>query len=205
MTDTSSDPTREGLPLETLLSRYAPSVHPPQLSVGDVSYVLEDTAVGRLLIAARSDGHLLACSFAPHEDAEGRLLDRLARVVSPRVIRGGHAPSAARRQLAEFLAGERRTFELDLDLALATPFQRVVLSRLTGFVGYGRTTSYGALARELGQPKAARAVGTALGANPLCLVLPCHRVVASSGALTGYAGGLEAKRRLLALETSQVS
>jgi methylated-DNA-[protein]-cysteine S-methyltransferase len=202
MNDTLGRPTDGPPPIEALLSRFAPPIRPPHLGGGDVNYVLEDTAVGRLLLAARSNGSLLACSYTPHEGVENHLLDRLAKVVSPRVVRGGHALDATRRQLAEFLAGQRHTFDLTVDLALATPFQRVVLSRLTGIVGYGRTTSYGSLAREIGQPTAARAVGTALGMNPVCVVVPCHRVVASSGALTGYAGGLEAKRQLLALETS---
>lgn len=202
MNDIPGKPVDGLPPIEALLSRFAPPVRPPELSGGDINYVLEDTAVGRLLLAARSDGSLLACSYTPHEGVESHLLDRLAKVVSPRVVRGGHVLDAARRQLAEFLAGQRRTFDLTVDLALATPFQQVVLSRLAGSVEYGRTTSYGSLAREIGQPSAARAVGTALGANPVCVVMPCHRVVASSGALTGYAGGLEAKRQLLALETS---
>jgi methylated-DNA-[protein]-cysteine S-methyltransferase len=83
---------------------------------------------------------------------------------------------------------------------LTTPFQRQVLTVLPQVVGYGRRASYGEVAAGLGRPKASRAVGTALGANPLCVVLPCHRVVGATGALTGYAGGLEAKRYLLDLE-----
>jgi methylated-DNA-[protein]-cysteine S-methyltransferase len=87
-----------------------------------------------------------------------------------------------------------------VDLALATPFQREVLTALANGVGYGRTASYGDLARAIGRPAASRAVGGALNHNPLCVVVPCHRVVAASGALTGYAGGLAAKRLLLQLE-----
>jgi methylated-DNA-[protein]-cysteine S-methyltransferase len=86
------------------------------------------------------------------------------------------------------------------DLSLATPFQRVVLPRLAATVGYGERATYGQLAARVQRPTAARAVGAALGANPLCVILPCHRVVASSGALTGYAGGLAAKAYLLELE-----
>jgi methylated-DNA-[protein]-cysteine S-methyltransferase len=87
-----------------------------------------------------------------------------------------------------------------VDLALATPFQREVLTALPVAAGYGRTATYGELARAVGRPAAARAVGGALNHNPLCVVVPCHRVVAASGDLTGYAGGLDAKRHLLALE-----
>jgi methylated-DNA-[protein]-cysteine S-methyltransferase len=173
---------------------------PPSLT-GDVSYLLEDTALGRMLLATRADGVLVASSFAPSGAAEKGLLERLARAVSPRVIRTPAGPGLddVRRQLAAYLAGRRRRFELAVDPVLATSFQRTVLARLPE-VGYGARISYRELATRLGRPQAARAVGAALGANPLCVVLPCHRVVASSGALTGYAGGLEAKQLLLDLE-----
>jgi methylated-DNA-[protein]-cysteine S-methyltransferase len=114
-----------------------------------------------------------------------------------------HQPRAldqVRRELDAYLSGELRAFDLPTALVLATPFQRIVLGRLADAVGYGHRTTYGALARDIQRPSASRAVGAALGANPLCVVLPCHRVVASSGALTGYAGGLAAKEYLLALE-----
>jgi methylated-DNA-[protein]-cysteine S-methyltransferase len=188
--------------LQVALAAFTPDVRPPRPDGADVYYVFEDTPVGRLLVAGRPNGVLLACRYAPDDAEADRMLDRLARAVSPRVLRGGRSLDAARRQLGEFLAGRRRVFDLPTDLALANPFQRTVLTRLAAEVGYGRTTSYGALAAGVGRPTAARAVGAALGANPLCVVLPCHRVLAASGALTGYAGGLEAKRLLLSLETS---
>jgi methylated-DNA-[protein]-cysteine S-methyltransferase len=189
--------------IEAALADFMPAVHPPRLEGADVNYVLEDTVVGRLLLAAGPGGTLLSCGYVPDDATAGHLLDRLARVVSPRVLRGGRALEPARRELGEYLDGRRKAFDLDVDLALATPFQRVVLDRLARSVAYGRTMSYGELAREIGRPSASRAVGAALGANPLCVVLPCHRVVAASGALTGYAGGLDAKRLLLDLEASQ--
>src|SRR5205085_9923425 len=102
------------------------------------------------------------------------------------------------RQLREFFAGERTAFELPLRPA-GTPFQRAVWDALLE-VPYGETTGYGALAQRLGRPGAARAVGLANARNPLAIVVPCHRVVGASGALTGYAGGLERKRFLLELE-----
>ena len=89
------------------------------------------------------------------------------------------------------------------DLALASPFQRVVLPRLAASVHYGERATYGQLARAVERPSAVAGGGAALGANPLCVVLPCHRVVASSGALTGYAGGLAAKEYLLELEARE--
>lgn len=186
-------------PLEVALRGYQPTVKPPTLTGGDVVYVVDDTPLGRMLFAARPDGTLLATSYAPDDGSAERLLGRLAARVSPRVLRGGRALDDVRRELDDYLAGRRRDFDLPVDPVLATAFQRGVLARLPD-VGYGTTTSYGAFAAGMGRPTASRAVGTALGANPLCVVLPCHRVVGASGALTGYAGGLQAKRFLLDLE-----
>jgi len=183
------------------LAGYQPAISPPRLPGGDVGYLVEDTAVGRMLFAVRPDGTVLTCRFAPDEAHADALLDRVARAVSPRVLRGGKALDQVRREFEEYLTGRRRQFEVPLDLTLATPFQRSVLTRLRD-IGYGRTTSYGGLATAIGRPTASRAVGAALGANPLCVLLPCHRVLAGSGALTGYAGGVEAKRLLLGLEGS---
>ncbi|MDP9221662.1 MAG: methylated-DNA--[protein]-cysteine S-methyltransferase [Actinomycetota bacterium] len=188
--------------LERRLRGYAApdELRPPQLH-GDVAYVAHETAVGRLLLAARSDGRLLASHYAPDSAAEDALLTRLSRLVSPRVVRDARALDDARAALDGYLSGQLHTLAgLPLDLALATPFQRDVLPALARETTYGSRLSYGALAKAVGRPKAARAVGAALGANPLCIVLPCHRVVAGSGALTGYAGGLAAKEYLLDLE-----
>jgi methylated-DNA-[protein]-cysteine S-methyltransferase len=103
-----------------------------------------------------------------------------------------------RAELAEYFAGRRRTF----DVALApqgTPFQEAVWRRLMA-IGFGETTSYGRIAGEVGKPSAARAVGAAVGRNPISILVPCHRVVGESGALTGYAAGLPRKEALLRLE-----
>jgi methylated-DNA-[protein]-cysteine S-methyltransferase len=186
----------------TWLGAFDPVVRPPVLPASDVSYVVEDTAVGRMLLASTAAGDLVASAYLLPGATEELWLERLARAVSPRVLRQPAALDEVRRELSAYLAGERRTFDLRVDLALATPFQRVVLTGLRESVPYGQRTTYGALARRIGRPSASRAVGAALGANPLCVVLPCHRVVASSGALTGYAGGLAAKERLLALESA---
>ncbi|HEY3535160.1 MAG TPA: methylated-DNA--[protein]-cysteine S-methyltransferase [Pedococcus sp.] len=185
-----------------LLSSYDPAVRPPRLSASDVSYVVEDTSIGRMLLARNDTGALVASSFVADDAAEALLLQRLSVRVSPRVLRQPRELDEARRQLEEFLAGRSHGFTLRTDLALASQFQRVVLPRLAATVAYGERTTYGELAAAVDRPRAARAVGAALGANPLCVVLPCHRVVAASGALTGYAGGLAAKRRLLELEAS---
>ncbi|NLT56744.1 MAG: methylated-DNA--[protein]-cysteine S-methyltransferase [Actinomycetales bacterium] len=189
-------------PLRAALRGLRADVSPPLIDGGDLRFVVEDTPVGQLLLAARLDGTLLTSSFVGDDAEADSLLDRLAQRVSPRVLRGGEVLDAPRRQLDEYLTGRRRAFGLELDLTLATPFQRLVLDRLTREVGYGTTVSYSGLAVALGRPGSARAVGAALGANPLCVVLPCHRVVAASGALTGYAGGITAKRYLLDLEAA---
>ncbi|XVX20628.1 methylated-DNA--[protein]-cysteine S-methyltransferase [Actinomycetota bacterium] len=182
------------------LGRLTVDAVPPALPVTDVSYVVEDTAIGRMLLAVRPDGTLLASAFAPDAAAEDAWLVRLARQVSPRVLRAPRATDPARRELAAYLEGGVRDWQTPVDLALLTGFQRTVLTTLAERVGYGERSTYAALAAEVDRPRAARAVGAALGANPLCVRLPCHRVVAASGALTGYAGGLEAKRYLLDLE-----
>ncbi len=183
--------------LESRLARLtAPDLKPPVFPTADVAYTLHDTPIGTMLLAV-ANGRVVASSFGDEET----ITTRLAKAVSPRVLRQPRALDDVRRQLDEYLAGRRHAFELDVDLALATPFQRLVLTDLPAHTSYGRTTTYGRLAGEIHKPKAARAVGTALGANPVCVVLPCHRVIGSSGALTGYAGGLEAKRFLLNLES----
>ena len=102
-------------------------------------------------------------------------------------------------QLRAYFAGERTSFDLPLDLQGGTPFQQSVWSALLG-IPRGGTTSYAALARQVGKPQAARAIGAAVGRNPVSIVVPCHRVLGTGGSLTGYAGGLERKTALLQLE-----
>lgn len=183
------------------LAAFRPTMKPPVLPISDVSYVVEDTAIGRMLLARNESGALIASAFVRDTEDEDAWLHRLARQVSPRVLRQPQALDEARRELDDYLSGEREAFDLPTALVLATPFQRIVLGHLADAVTYGHRTTYGALAREIERPSASRAVGAALGANPLCVVLPCHRVVSVSGALTGYAGGLAAKEYLLALES----
>ena len=190
--------------LEARLSSYEPTIRAPRL-VGDVTYALHETAVGRLLLAAGPRG-LVASSYAASDDDEHRVATRLANAVSPRVVRGTSPMiDEARRELDGYFAGQRRSFDAPVDPALLTPFQSQVLLTLAGAVGYGSTTTYGELARLIGNPRAARAVGAALGANPVCIVLPCHRVIGRDGSLTGYAGGVPAKRLLLELEAASAS
>jgi methylated-DNA-[protein]-cysteine S-methyltransferase len=124
----------------------------------------------------------------------------------PIAVRSGWECSAAPfasacAQLHEYFAGRRTTFELPLAMN-GNPFERRVW-RALGDIPYGETTSYGALARDIGHPSAARAVGVANARNPIAVIVPCHRVIGAGGALTGYGGGLECKRLLLELETGQ--
>lgn len=179
-----------------------PLAGPPHLEPTDVSYVVDDTAVGRMLLAVRDDGRVLATAYAPDAGAEDRWLARIAASVSPRVLRHPAPTDAVRRALEEYLAGRARRVEVETDLALASDFQREVLTGLAASVGYGERTTYAVLARTVGHPGAARAVGTALGGNPLCVTIPCHRVLPAAGGVGGYAGGPAAKEHLLTLESS---
>ena len=106
----------------------------------------------------------------------------------------------AERQLREYFAGRRRAFDLKLDFA-GTPFQRSVWKALLT-IPFGQTRTYGEIAKQVGRPSASRAVGAANGRNPVAIVAPCHRVIGSTGALTGFGGGLDVKERLLRLEGS---
>jgi methylated-DNA-[protein]-cysteine S-methyltransferase len=146
--------------------------------------------VGKLTLVA-SDAGLVAVLWP--EEREGRV--PLAGVSAA----GGHSVfDAAAKQLTEYFAGRRRAFALPLD-PRGTAFQRAVWAALSE-IPYGETRSYGDIARKIGRRSAVRAVGAANGRNPLSIIVPCHRVVGQGGALTGFAGGLAAKRYLLDLE-----
>ena len=161
----------------------------------DVGFDVVDSAIGPLLVAATKRG-LCRVWFRPDPEQQ---LDSLSHTFGPRVLRSHASVENAHRQLDEYFAGRRESFELDVDLRATAPFARQVLEEL-GRVPYGQTTTYGALAAKVGAPRAARAVGTVMNRNPIPIVLPCHRVVGANGSLTGYAGGLDLKERLLRLE-----
>lgn len=156
----------------------------------DVRYDIVDSPIGDLLVASTERGLARI-----HFGAEGHE-EELARRFGARVLRS--PIDDVRRELDEYFAGQRTTFDLPLDLR-AAPFHVEVLQELA-LVPYGRTTTYGALASQVGRPRAARAVGTVMNRNPIPIVLPCHRVVGANGSLTGYAGGLDLKLKLLQLE-----
>jgi methylated-DNA-[protein]-cysteine S-methyltransferase len=164
----------------------------------DVAVRTIDSPVGPLLLAATPRG-LVRIAY----DREGMdaVLQWLASMISPRVLAAPRRLESAARQLDEYFSGRRRVFEVPLDLRLASGFRSTVLGYLTG-IPYGRTQSYAEVAAGAGHSGAVRAVGSACAANPLPLVIPCHRVVRSDGSLGGYLGGLEIKKALLELEAA---
>jgi methylated-DNA-[protein]-cysteine S-methyltransferase len=164
----------------------------------DVAYATADSPIGPLLVAATPAG-LVRLGFGT-EDNDDILYD-LAHRVSPRVLEAPARLDEARRELDEYFEGRRDHFELPLDWQLSRGFRKTVLERLYDDVGYGRTVSYLELATMVGNPKASRAVGTAMATNPIPIVVPCHRVLRTGGQLGGYGGGLQTKVRLLELES----
>jgi len=163
----------------------------------DVAYGVVDAPIGPLVVAATSVG-LVRVSFDPADVA----VADLGRRISPRVLEIPRRLDGVRRELDEYFAGRRQRFEVPLDWRLVTgPFARRVLTH-TASIGYGRTSTYAEVAAAAGNPQASRATGSALGANPLCVVVPCHRVLRSGGGLGGYAGGLTTKQLLLDLEAT---
>ena len=164
--------------------------------LADVSYAPVDSPFGPLLAAATKRG-LVKLAF-PEEDVDG-VLERLAQRVSPRIVAADAQLDPVRRELDEYFAGRRRGFALPLDWTLVGPFGRRVLGA-TAEIPYGGVLSYAEVAAEAGSPRGSRAAGNALGANPIPIVVPCHRVLRSGGALGGYGGGLDRKRFLLELE-----
>ncbi|MDT0569227.1 methylated-DNA--[protein]-cysteine S-methyltransferase [Streptomyces sp. DSM 3412] len=157
--------------------------------------------IGPLLLAATDEG-LVHVVFHATEPVRDRTLDRLASRLGTTPVEAPDAPQLAEaiRQFEAYFAGRRREFALPLDWSLISGFNRQVLRELASGVPYGSVVGYGDLARRVGQPGAAQAVGVAMGSNPLPVVVPCHRVVESDGGIGGFGGGLETKRKLLALE-----
>jgi methylated-DNA-[protein]-cysteine S-methyltransferase len=164
----------------------------------DVAYRTWPSPVGDLLVAATAAG-LVRVAY-PEDGGHEQVLVELAEQVSPRVLRAPSRLEGAVRQLSEYFHGDRRRFDLVLDYRLAHGFRREVMTHLVE-IEYGHTASYAEVADASGHPRAVRAVGTACARNPLPVVVPCHRVVRSDGTIGQYAGGPEAKRTLLELES----
>jgi methylated-DNA-[protein]-cysteine S-methyltransferase len=162
----------------------------------DVAYANADSPFGPLLLARTRRG--LVRVGLPNQDADELLVD-LAERVSPRVLEAPAELDEVRRELDRYFEGKLDRFALPLDWRLSGGFRQRVL-RAINRIPYGQTRSYTEMARKAGNERAVRAAGTACGSNPIPLVVPCHRVLRTGGALGGYGGGLPMKRALLELE-----
>lgn len=165
----------------------------------EVAVARTDSPIGTLTLAATPEG-LVRVAFPRELDT---IMEDLANTVSPRVAELPRRLDLARRELDEYFEGDRTAFDLPVDLRLAHGFRRQVLEMLHAEITFGETCSYAELAALAGSPRAHRAVGSAMATNPVPIVVPCHRVLRSGGALGGYGGGLDVKRYLLALESGQ--
>jgi methylated-DNA-[protein]-cysteine S-methyltransferase len=165
----------------------------------DVAFRTIDSPVGPLLLAATPLGLVRVAYQREGHDA---VLQALASKISPRILAAPRRLDEAARQVEEYFAGRRTSFDIALDLRLSAGFRRTVLGHLAA-ISYGHTESYAEVATATGHPGAVRAVGSACATNPLPVVVPCHRVVRSDGSLGGYLGGLEVKRTLLELEAAR--
>lgn len=166
------------------------------MTTTDIAVRTVASPVGDLLLAATPAGLVRVAFAAEDHDA---VLEELGRRVSPRIVDSPTRLDAAAREIDEYFDQRRTRFDVPLDRRLSAGFRLEVLMHLSE-VPFGRTESYTQVAAALGKPRAVRAVGTACATNPIPVVVPCHRVLRSDGALGGYLGGLEAKTVLLALE-----
>ena len=163
----------------------------------DVAYTSVDSPLGPLVVAATPKG-LVRVSYTEFR-GEDEVLEDLARRVSPRVLEAPARLDGVRRELDEYFEGRREEFETPIDWSYLAGFTREVL-RATARIGFGEVSTYAGVAEAAGSPRAVRAAGNALGANPMPVVVPCHRVLRTGGSLGGYTGGLERKEFLLRLE-----
>ena len=163
----------------------------------DVAYAWSDSPIGPLLVASTPTG-VVRVGFGSVKDPDAVLQD-LADRVSPRVLESPSRLDVVRRELDEYFDGRRRSFDVALDWRLSSGFRRRVLEAING-IPYGSVASYRDVATAAGNPRATRAAGSACGSNPIPVIVPCHRVLRTGGALGGYGGGLDKKVRLLSLE-----
>ncbi len=195
-------------PLEDELRRSAPPLAAAptvcqaaaEAGLLDVAYATLDSPLGRLLLATTPQG-LVQIAYVDYTD-EDAVLEELARRVSARVLAAAWRLDEPRRELDQYFAGARQTFDLPLDWRLTRGFARRVLEA-TARIPYGATATYKQMASAAGNERASRAAGNALGSNPIPIVVPCHRILHSDGGLGGYTGGLDKKRLLLGVESGQ--
>ena len=183
-------------PLDAAALRAGLAKRAAEEGILDLAYCEIESPVGNLLAVATDAGLVqLGYPLQPRDE----MLESLAERISPRLLEAPARLDPVRRELDEYFAGRRREFDLPLDWQLTGGFTRKVL-RETARIPFGETRSYMQMAASAGSPRAHRAAGSALGANPIPIVVPCHRVLRSGGGLGGYGGGLEVKRELLRLE-----
>jgi methylated-DNA-[protein]-cysteine S-methyltransferase len=163
----------------------------------DVAYASVDSPLGPLVVAATPNG-LVRVSYSQFRGEE-EVLEELARRVSPRVLEAPARLDGVRRELDEYFDGRRQGFGVPIDWSHLAGFTREVL-RATAKIGFGDVSTYAGVAAAAGSPRAVRAAGNALGANPMPVIVPCHRVLRTGGSLGGYTGGIERKEFLLRLE-----
>jgi methylated-DNA-[protein]-cysteine S-methyltransferase len=193
-------PTDFGAPPPELLDRLVARAADEGLL--DVAYARVDSPVGPL-IAARTPRGLVRLAYEDFNGGEEAVVGDLAARLSPRVLEAPARLDDIRRELEEYFAGRRDRFDIPVDFGLVrTDFGRRVL-QATARIPFGQTSTYAGVAGGAGNPAAVRAAGTALGRNPIPIVVPCHRVLRSGGALGGYTGGVHRKELLLALEGRQ--
>ncbi len=164
----------------------------------DIAYAVVDSPIGALVAAATPQG-LVRLAYEDFNGGLDNVLNNLATRLSPRILESPERLDDVRRELDEYFGGQRTTFDLPIDWALYSDFGRRVLEA-TAAIPFGQTATYGDVARTAGNPKASRAAGRALGANAIPIIVPCHRVIGTSGKLTGYTGGMHRKEALLRLE-----
>ena len=178
--------------LDAATARFAAAAQP------DVSYAVIDSPIGALVAAATPSG-LVRLAYEDFNGGLDAVLDTLSGRLSPRILEQPAKLDAVRRELDEYFDNKRTDFDVPIDWALYSDFGRRVL-QATARVPYGATATYGDVAATAGNAKASRAAGRALGANAIPIIVPCHRIIGTSGKLTGYTGGMHRKEALLRLE-----
>jgi methylated-DNA-[protein]-cysteine S-methyltransferase len=164
----------------------------------DASFTEIPSPIGRLVVVQSSRG---VCRIAFAEESTDRVLEGVAKTIGPRIVASRTETAIVTEELTAYLEGDRASFDIPVDMSLlGSGFQRAVLDELVRSVGRGEVLTYGQLAARIGRPRAVRATGTALGRNPVPIIVPCHRILPGSGGVGNYGGGADRKRWLLALE-----
>jgi methylated-DNA-[protein]-cysteine S-methyltransferase len=192
MTDQLKPPAADPEALAAATARFLAGAQP------DVAYAVVDSPIGALVAAATPTG-LVRLAYEDFNGGLDAVLENLAGRLSPRILEQPARLDAVRRELDEYFSHRRETFDLPIDWSLYSDFGRRVL-QATATIPFGRTATYGEVAAQAGNARASRAAGRALGANAIPIVVPCHRVIGTSGKLTGYTGGMHRKEALLRLE-----